>query len=147
MVTTMRRIKKNMSVVVDMEAETVVVMVDGVEVAKAEFTIDNSQIMVTSVNTEEVYRKCGYGRLLFDGGLKCIANQKKLPLILWSSDYALEIKFYERMGFLHLNDPEVQKRIFFGNLETAEDIAAKIDNDDFIWIPQSLNRRKPIIYM
>lgn len=147
MVSVMKRAKKQISVTIDMEAETVVVMVDGIEAAKALFTIDGSQIMVTNVDTEEKYRKCGYGRLLFDGGLKCIANQKKLPLILRSSDYAMEIKFYEKIGFLHLNDPEVQKRVFFGNLETPEDIAAKIDDDDFIWLPQTLNRRKPIVYL
>jgi hypothetical protein len=146
MVSIMRRVKKQIIVTIDMEQEEVKVMVDGQDASTAQFTIDGSQIMVTSVDTEKVYRKCGYGRLLFDG-LKCVANQKKMPLILWSSDYALGIKFYEKIGFLHLNNPEVQKRIFFGNLETAEDIAAKIDEDDFIWIPQSLNKRKPIIYM
>ena len=130
-----------------MKEEDVKVMVDGVQAAYAQFTIDGSQIMVTSVDTEEVYRRCGYGRLLFDGGLKCVSTQKKLPLILWSSDYALGIKFYEKIGFLHLNDPEVQKRVIFGNLKDVYDITSKVDDDDFIWIPQSLNRRKPIIYL
>lgn len=146
MVSTMKRARKEISVIVDIKGETVTVTVDGMEAAKALFTVDGTQIMVTNVDTEEKYRKCGYGRLLIDG-LKCVAQQKKMPLILWSSDYALGIKFYEKCGFFHLNDPEVQKRIFFGNLDTAEDIAAKVDEDDFIWIPQSLNKRKPIINM
>jgi hypothetical protein len=143
-VNVMRRVRKEVSVSVDMKTEEVKVMVDGVEAAKAQFTIDGTQIMVTSVETEEAYQKSGYGRLLFDA-LKCISQQKKMPLILWSSDDA--IPFYERIGLLHLDNPEVQKRVIFGNLKTREDIATKVDGDDFIWIPQSLNRRKPIIYL
>lgn len=144
MVNVMKRVKKHVHVTVDMKAENVIVTVDGVEAAKAEFTMDDTQIMVTNVNTEEVYQKSGYGRLLFDA-LKVISNQKKMPLILWALDDA--IPFYEKIGLLHLNDPEVQKRIIFGNLKTPEDIATKVDGDDFIWIPQSLNRRKPFIYL
>lgn len=142
----MRRARKQIVVSVDLKREEVVVLVDGKEAAKALFTIDGTQIMVTNVDTEEKYRKCGYGRLLLDG-LKCVAQQKKKPLILWSSDYALGIKFYEKLGFLHLNDEQIQKRVFFGNLKTKEDIASKVDEDDFIWIPQSLGKRKPIIYL
>lgn len=144
MVNIMRRVRKSISVIVDMKEEEVKVMVDGVEAAKAQFTLDCTQIMVTDVGTENAYQKCGYGRLLFDA-LKVISNQKKMPLILWSLDDA--IPFYEKIGLLHLNDLEVQKRVIFGNLKTTEDIASKIDEDDFIWIPQSLNKRKPIIYM
>jgi hypothetical protein len=144
MVNVMRRVRKEISIIVDMKAENVKIMVDGTEAAKAEFTLDGTQIMVTNVNTEDVYQKSGYGRLLFDA-LKCISQQKKLPLILWSSDEG--ILFYEKIGLLHLNNPEVQKKVIFGNLKTQEDIATKVDNDDFIWIPQSLNRRKPIIYL
>jgi hypothetical protein len=140
----MRRVRKEISVIVDMGKETVVIMVDGIEAAKAEFTLDGTQIMVTNVNTKNVYQKSGYGRLLFDA-LKCISQQKKLPLILWSSDEG--IPFYEKIGLLHLDNPEVQNRIIFGNLKTKDDIATKVDDDDFIWIPQSLNRRKPIIYL
>jgi GNAT superfamily N-acetyltransferase len=144
MVNAMKRAKKEISVVVDMSGETVTVTVDGVEAAKAFFTVDGSQIMVTNVDTEEKYRKSGYGRLLMEG-LKCVSNQKKLPLVLWASEMALDIKFYEKCGFLHCNDPEAQKRFFFGNLETAEDIANKVGEKDLVYIPQSLNKRKPII--
>jgi len=144
MVNIMRRVRKEISIIVDMKAENVKIMVDGTEAAKAEFILDGTQIMVTNVNTENAYQKSGYGRLLFDA-LKCISQQKKMPLILWSSDDA--IPFYERIGLLHLDNPEVQKRVIFGNLKTREDIATKVDGDDFIWIPQSLNRRKPIIYL
>lgn len=144
MVNVMRRARKEISIIVDMKAENVKIMVDGKEAAKAEFTLDGTQIMVTNVGTEEVYQKSGYGRLLFDA-LKVISNQKKMPLILWALDDA--IPFYEKIGLLHLSDPEVQKQVIFGNLKTQEDIATKIDGDDFIWIPQSLYRRKPIIYL
>lgn len=126
-----------------MKEGTVKVIVDGQEAATADFMFDETQIRVTSVDTEEAYRKCGYGRLLFDA-LKCIANQKKMPLLLWASTYALEIKFYEKLGFLHLNNPEVQDKVIFGNLNTNEEITEKIDEDDFVWIPQTLNR-KPIL--
>jgi hypothetical protein len=66
-----------------------------------------------------------------------------LPLILDSLDDA--VSFYEKVGMLHLNDPEIQKRVIFGNLKTAKDIAEKIDYDDFIWIPKM--SRKPILYL
>jgi hypothetical protein len=140
----MRRVRKVVNLIVDLKGGEVKVIVDGVEAAQAKFAFDGSQIMVTDVSTEITYRKCGYGRLLFDG-LKCISNQKKIPLILWSLDDA--IPFYESIGMLHLNDPEIQKRVIFGNLKTTEDIAAKVDEDDFVWIPQSLSKRKPIIYL
>lgn len=140
----MRRVKKEISVIVDMKEENVRVMVDGFEAAKAEFTLDDTQIMVTNVDTENAYQKSGYGRLLFDA-LKCISQQKKMPLILWSLDDA--IPFYEKIGLLHLDNPEVQKRVIFGNIKTQKGISKKVDNDDFVYIPQSLNKRKPIIYL
>jgi hypothetical protein len=130
------------SVITDLEAETVIVEVDGVEAAKALFKFDGTQILVSNVDTENAYQKCGYGRLLL-AALKCIAQQKKLPLILDSLDDA--VSFYEKVGMLHLNDPEIQKRVIFGNLKTAKDIAEKIDYDDFIWIPKM--SRKPILYL
>ena len=143
LVSNVRRIRKNISVIVDIKGEEVKVIVDEKEAAKAQFKFDGTQIMVTDVETKEVYQKCGYGRLLFDA-LKIIAEQKKKPLILWSLDNA--IPFYEKIGMLHLNNPEVQKRIIFGNLRTKEDVSSKVDEDDFIWIPSHLNR-KPIIYL
>lgn len=139
----MRRIRKSMSIITDMKEGTVTVMVDGQEAATASFMFDQTQIRVTDVSTEEVYQKCGYGRLLFDA-LKCIAQQKKIPLLLWSSSEG--IPFYEKLGLLHLNNPEVQKKVIFGNLKTKKDIAEKIDEDDFVWLPQHLNT-KPILYL
>jgi hypothetical protein len=138
-----KRVKKNATLTIDIENEVVKVMVDGVEASKAEFTFDSSQIMVTYVVTKKLYQKCGYGRLLFEG-LKLISEQYKLPLILWSLDKA--VSFYEKIGLLHLNKPEVQKRITFGNVEISE-LNKKVNSDDFVYIPQSLNKRKPIIYM
>jgi hypothetical protein len=136
----MRRVKKIVSIIVDMKAEEVKVMVDEVEAAKALFTFDGTQILVSNVNTEGVYQKCGYGRLLFDA-LKCIAQQKRLPLVLDSLDDA--VPFYEKIGMLHLNNPEVQKLVIFGNVK-KKDYAEEIDNDDFVWIPKRL-KRKPVI--
>jgi len=123
-----------------MENETVVVMVDDKEVAKALFTFDDTQILVSNVNTDDKYQKCGYGRLLF-AALKCIAQQSKLPLLLDSLDDA--VPFYEKVGMLHLNDPEVQKLVILGNVR-KEKIEENIDNDDFVWIPKGI-RRKPTI--
>lgn len=143
MVNIMRRVKTNMSVIVDMIAETVMVMVDEFEASRAEFTFDDTQIMVTNVGTDEKYQKSGYGRILFDA-LKLVSEQKKMPLVLWSLIGA--VSFYEAIGLLHLNDPEVQKRVIFGNVDTA-DLNKKVNEDDFVFLPQSLNRRKPIIYM
>jgi hypothetical protein len=144
MVSIMRRVRKQISVIVDIKGAEVKVIVDNEEAAKAQFVFDEAQIIVTDVGTDDAYQKCGYGRLLFDA-LKIISNQKKMPLILCSLDDA--IPFYEKIGLLHLNDPEVQKKVIFGNLKTKDDIESKVDEDDFIWIPQSLNRRKPIIYL
>lgn len=138
----MRRVRKNVSLSVDLKDEVVKVIVDGIEVAKAEFTVDGNQIMVTDVSTEEKYQKCGYGRLLFDG-LKLISEQTKKPLILWSLDSA--IPFYESIGLLHLDNPNVQKMVIFGNVKKSE-LTEKVDDDDFIWIPKSL-KRKPTIYL
>ena len=115
-VNVMKRVKINLFVIVDMREETVVVMVDGLEVSKAEFTLDDTQIMVTDVGTNKKYQKCGYGRILFDA-LKLVSEQKKMPLVLWSLGSA--VSFYEAIGLLHLNDSEVQKRVLFGNVETA----------------------------
>jgi GNAT superfamily N-acetyltransferase len=142
MVIVMRRVRKNVSLIVDLKDEVVKVFVDEVEVSKAEFKFDNTQIMVTDVSTEEKYQKCGYGRLLFDG-LKLIAEQKKKPLILWALDTA--IPFYEAIGLLHLDNPATQKRVIFGNIKKSK-LSEKIDDDDFVWIPKSL-KRKPIIYL
>lgn len=125
-----------------MEGGTVKVIVDGKEVASAGFCFDDTQIRVDTVKTKKVYRRCGYGRLLFDA-LKCIAQQKKMPLLLCSSN--MGIPFYESIGLLHLDNPEVQKLIIFGNLRTKEDIERKIDNDDFIWLPKM--KTKPILYL
>jgi hypothetical protein len=136
----MKRVKKTVSVITDLEAETVIVEVDGVEAAKALFKFDGTQILVSNVDTEEVYQKCGYGRLLLTA-LKCIAQQKKMPLVLDSLDDA--VPFYEKVGMLHLNDPEVQKRVIFGNVKKS-DFAKEIDNDDFVWIPKGL-KHKPTI--
>jgi hypothetical protein len=134
-----------MSIITDMKEGTVKVMVDGREAATASFMfdLDQTQIRVTDVSTEETYQKCGYGRLLFDA-LKCIAQQKKMPLLLWSSSEG--IPFYEKLGLLHLDNPEVQEKVIFGNLKTNEEISSKIDEDDFVWIPNHLSR-KPILYL
>lgn len=125
-----------------MDDETCKVFKNEKEVATANFSFDNTQILVSSVDTLEKYQIRGYGRLLF-GALFLLAQQKKMPLILDSLDNA--VPFYEKMGMLHLNDPEVQKRIQFGNIDKKHRIE-KIDNDDFIWIPRHI-RKKPIIFL
>ena len=81
-------------------------------------------------------------KLLFNA-LFLLAQQKKMPLILDSLDDA--VSFYEKVGMLHLNDPEVQKRVKFGNV-ISKKLSEKIDNDDFIWIPKHI-RKKPIIFL
>jgi tmRNA-binding protein len=76
--------------------------------------------------------------------LKLLSEQYKLPIVLWSLDPA--VPFYEQIGLLHLNNPEVQKKVMFGNVEIKE-LKEKINNNDFVYMPQSLYRRKPIIYL
>jgi N-acetylglutamate synthase-like GNAT family acetyltransferase len=139
-----RRFKKSMVIDTDLEKGVVKIFVDGrdTEVASADFVFDETQIRVTNVATSDAYKKSGYGRLLFDA-LKCLSQQHKKPLILWALDDA--IPFYEKIGMLHLDNPSVQNRLIFGNV-TAETLADKVDEDDFVYIPQGLKGR-PTIYL
>jgi hypothetical protein len=132
-----------MTVIVDMKDEVIEVIVDGKEVTKIEFINEGNQITIASIGTETPYQKCGYGRLAFEV-LKLLSEQYKLPIVLWSLDPA--VPFYEQIGLLHLNNPEVQKKVMFGNVEIKE-LKEKINNNDFVYMPQSLYRRKPIIYL
>lgn len=139
----MRCIKKSLSVLTDMKEGTIEVIVNGNKAADASFIFDGTQIRVINVDTRTIYQKCGYGRLLFDS-LKCIARQKKLPLLLWSSD--MGIPFYEKLGFLHLNNSDVQKLVIIGNIKSQKDLDKKLCEKDFVWIPSTM-KRKPIIYL
>lgn len=132
----------NIAVDLNMAEEDVTIFVDGIKVAKTTFVFDGPILRVTDVGTEDGYEMNGYGRMMFDV-LKNVARQHKMPIYVWSLDDA--IPFYEKLGFLHLNNPEVQKKIIFGNL-TNEDINKKIDDDDLIWIPQSIKGR-PLLYL
>lgn len=139
----MRKLKKNAIITIDMEQEVIKIVINELDVTEIEFTIEETQIRVAVVGTEIPYQKCGYGRLAFEA-LKLISKQYKLPIIVWSLPSA--ISFYEQIGFLHLNNPQVQERVIFGNVEESK-LHSKVDDCDFVWLPQSLNRRKPIIYM
>jgi GNAT superfamily N-acetyltransferase len=129
-------------VVLDIEGGTCKVFKGEEEVATADFCFDDTQIRVSSVDTIEKYQRKGYGRLLF-AALFLLSAHKKKPLLLWALDDA--IPFYEKIGMLHLDNPDVQKRIKFGNVK-RKDLPDKVDNDDFVWIPQHL-KSKPTIYL
>jgi N-acetylglutamate synthase-like GNAT family acetyltransferase len=129
-------------VTLSIRKESVKVLRDGEEVASADFCFNKTQIRVTDVATVDKYQNCGYGKLLFCA-LKNLAQQKKLPLLLWSLESA--IPFYEAIGMEHLDDPKVQKKIKFGNVSKKE-LKEKVNNDDFVWIPKRL-RRRPTIYL
>ena len=135
---------ENVSVILNLKEAIVSVLVDDYEASRMEFIFDlGHQIMVTSVKTEPLYERNGYAKLMFTV-LKALAEYYKMPIVLWSLNDA--IKFYEKIGFLHLNDPEVQKLINIGNIED-EVVQEKLDEDDFVWLPQSLLGRKPTIYL
>ena len=139
----MRKLKKNAIVSIDMENETIKIIINELNATEIEFTIEETQIRVAVVGTEIPFQKCGYGRLAFEA-LKLLSKQYKLPIIVWSLYPA--ISFYEKIGFLHLNNPQVQNRVIFGNIKDSE-LHSKVDECDFIYLPQSLNSRKPIIFM
>ena len=120
-----------------MVKETVKVMVNGVEdITTIEFTLEKTQIMIASVGTEISWQESGYGRLAFDG-LKLISEQYKLPIIVWS--LATAVEFYEKVGFLHLSKPEVQKKVKFGNIPKSE-IKIRINDYDLVYLPKSLTK-------
>lgn len=139
---TMPRRSGKVSVVLDIDGGTCKVFKNEEEVATADFCFDDTQIQVSSVDTLAKYHRRSYGRLLF-AALFLLAQQRKMPLYLWAASNA--IPFYEKINLLHLNDPEVLKKIKLGNVSKKE-IPEKIDESDFIWIPQHLNR-KPILYL
>lgn len=128
---------------IDLKKQEVTIHADEVQVHTLSFIIDETQITVVDTDTLSGWKRKGFGRLAFDA-LKMIAQRLKLPIYLWSLPPAF--RFYERIGFLHLNDPEVQQKIEFGNVE-KEKIFTEVDEDDFVWIPQHLKGRKPIIFM
>ena len=139
----MRKLKNNATVNIDMENEVIKIVINEIDVTTIEFTIEETQIKVATIGTEFPYQKCGYGRLAFNA-LKLISKQYKLPIVVWSLLPA--VPFYEKIGFLHLDSPQVQKRVIFGNVEESK-LHSKVDDCDFVWLPQSLNSRKPIIYL
>ena len=126
----------------NMKEEELIIFVDGVKVAKTSFMFDGPMLRITDVGTEDPYQLQGYGRMMFSI-LKTVARHHKMPIYLWALDGA--IPFYEKLGFLHLNNPDVQKKIIFANIKD-KDIPNEVDEDDFVWLPKSLKGR-PLIYL
>ena len=136
--------KKYAGIAIDLNMvdEEITIFVDGKRVAKTYFVFDGPMIRVTDVITEDDYQMNGYGRMMFDV-LKAVARHHKMPIYLWALDDA--IPFYEKIGMLHLNDPEVQKKVIFANVKD-EKIKEEVDEDDFVWLPKGL-RGRPLIYL
>ena len=130
------------SVILDIGKGTCKVFRNDEEIATTDFCFDNTQIRISTVDTIPKYQRRGYGRLMFSS-LFLLAEQQKMPLYLWALDDA--IPFYEKIGMLHLDNPEVQKRVIFGNI-AKKDLSEKVDNDDFVWIPPNI-RKKPKIFL
>ena len=126
----------------NMVDEEIIIFVDGVKVAKATFMFDGPMLRITDVRTDDIYQLQGYGRLMFSM-LKTVARQHKMPIYVWALDDA--IPFYEKIGLLHLNNPDVQKKIIFANIKD-KDIPNEVDEDDFVWLPKGL-RGRPLIYL
>lgn len=132
----------NIAIDLNMVEGEIIIFVDGIKVAKTLFMFDGPMIRVTDVTIDDNYQINGYGRMTFDI-LKIIARQHKMPIYLWALDNA--IPFYEKIGMLHLNNPEVQKHIIFANIKDV-DIEKQVDEDDFVWLPKGL-RGRPLIYL
>jgi len=137
--------KKYAGIAIDLNMieEEIIVFVDGEKVAKTSFMFDGPMIRVTDVSTDDVHQMNGYGRMMFDV-LKTVARHHKMPIILWALDGA--IPFYEKIGMLHLDDPKVQKKVIFANIEDEKHLKREIDGDDFIYLPKGL-RGRPLIYL
>jgi len=137
--------KKYAGIVINLNMikEEITVFVDGKQIARTYFMFDGPMIRVADVSTDDSYQLNGYGRMMFDV-LKTVARHHKMPIILWSLDSS--IQFYEKIGMLHLNDPEVQKKVIFANVKDEKHLKREIDNDDFIWLPKGL-RGRPLIYL
>jgi len=137
--------KKNITLKLSIRYGYIKVLADGEVITSCEFCIEDTQIRATDLNTEDEYQRKGYGRTCLDA-LKILATQLKMPIILYSLVDA--IPFYESLGFEHLNDKKVQAKVKFGNIKTKKDMKEKGPTDgDMIWVPKSLNKKKPVIYM
>lgn len=132
-----------MAIDIDMVDEEINVFLDddSEPVATTFFMFDGPFIRVTDVETRKDHQNNGFGKIMMNI-LKMIARQHKLPIYLWSLTES--IPFYEKMGFLHLDDPEVQKRVIFANISDERHLHRCIDHDDFVYIPKSLKGRATI---
>lgn len=101
-------------------------------ISKLCFTIDHDQITVSTFNTEAEYQRCGYGSIAMEVifGLSRIL---RLPVVLYSSVKA--VGFYQKLGFHRAKE----------NYWKAIKPDDEIDDEDMIWVPQCLNRRRRII--
>lgn len=132
-----------MAIDVDMVDEEIKIFIDDREepISVCYFMFDGPMIRVTDIETSDGFKRSGYGHLMMNI-LKMISIQHKMPIYLWALDEA--IPFYESIGFKHLDDPEVQKNVFFANITDERHLHKNIDHDDFIYIPKSLKGRATI---
>lgn len=103
------------------------------------FWIDDTQIHISSFDTEAKYRRCGYGRLLMEY-MMFTAEILKLPIYLYSSNEG--IPFYESIGMEHATSPKILKKLVVIN-DNPEN-PYEWDSDEFIWIPKCLRRKRKI---
>jgi hypothetical protein len=147
--------------IVHNEKTSVIKIYSGVdEIATATMILADGQIQITTVNVKEELQGHGYGRLLFTS-IFFLAQKNKLPLYVRSITTAIE--FYEKVGFLHLDEPEVQKMVNFGlrseqpfyqyphdrflsKRELECNPFEVVDRNDMVWIPKGL-KIKPTIYI
>lgn len=130
------------------------------EISTACLVFADGQIQVATVYTKEEYRGQGYARLLFNS-IFLIAQREKVPIYIRSVTTA--IGFYEKIGFLHLGEPEVQDKVNFGirseppfynyphdrflsKRELAINPFEIVDRNDMVWIPKGL-KIKPTLYI
>jgi ribosomal protein S18 acetylase RimI-like enzyme len=138
---------------------TIKIFLDKEEIGTINVYLTDGQIQPTTLNIKQGYRSQGWGRLLIT--VLCFyARQCNISMYLLPTNIRA-IAFYEHLsdlGIIHLNDPEVQKKVNFGirrnppfgnvltDEEYSENPLKKINEQDFVWIPKGL-KIKPTIYI
>jgi GNAT superfamily N-acetyltransferase len=115
----------------DSQTGNVYIYVNDVKVVELDYIIDQGhQITISSLNTEEDYRHCGFASIAMES-IFGMARILRVPVYLYSAITA--VKFYEKLGFRRVKKS-------WKCIEPDGDPS----DDDMVWLPQGLYRRKHI---
>jgi hypothetical protein len=108
------------------------IMQDNVKVGKVGFTISNEKIYVDDFNVDDKFQRTGYGSIMMDV-IKGLSRFTKKPIHLYSIGYSLT--FYAKMGFVSVLDPQMRERLCIKK-------GSSVKENDLIWIPENIQRKK-----